>query len=318
MGDHMIDRAISRRTFIGKTIVLTVSASSFVSVLEVFASDIPLLLTYQGRLTDNNGAPKNGPFEIVFRVVDGTNRPLPLASPWQEIHAAVTVRDGFLNVLLGSVTPFPSGLFNGPPKDTTGPVRFLQVTVDGETLTPNLRIVSSAFAIVTEQGTPLRGPTGPKGDRGPTGATGKTTTGPTGPKGTTGKGTTGAAGATGASGTAGPTGPSGATGTAGQTGSTGPAGTTGASGATGAAGATGPSGATGAAGTTGPAGATGAGTTGATGAQGPTGPDGATGPSTPGPTGPQGLDGPTGPTGPTGPIGGTGPGPTGATGPTGP
>lgn len=45
------------------------------------------------------------------------------------------------------MTPFPGGLFTGAPVDAAGPLRFLEVTVNGETLSPNRRIISSPYAL---------------------------------------------------------------------------------------------------------------------------------------------------------------------------
>ena len=70
----------------------------------------------------------------------------------QILSRMLAVTNGFFSVLLGSVTPFPADLFTGGTTDTYGPVRFLQVSVGGETLTPNIRIVSAAWAIGTVAG----------------------------------------------------------------------------------------------------------------------------------------------------------------------
>ncbi|MDX2168192.1 MAG: hypothetical protein SF182_14045, partial [Deltaproteobacteria bacterium] len=258
---------MSRRRFILETIGVSLSFSKLFGIARAAAADVPNLINYQGRLTDPSGVPKNGSFTMKFTVVDGGGSSLG----WTETQT-VAVEDGFFNVQLGSVTPFPSGLFTGAPSDSYGPLRYLQVMVNGETLVPNRRITSAAYSLTVEPG-----------PAGPSGATGAT--GPTGP--------TGASGLTGASGGTGPTGPTGASGSAGSTGPTGPTGASGPTGPTGDAGltgATGPTGPTGGTGFTGPTGPTGdAGLTGATGPTGPTGGTGFTGPT--GPTGDAGLTG---------------------------
>ncbi len=305
-----------RRRFIGHGILMTLSVSGILDSLKLFAADVPQLLTYQGRLTGPSGAAMNGTFEMIFRVMNAEDISaiaLPILSPWMEIHPAVTVRDGFFSVQLGSVTPLPSGLFVGLPADSTGPLRFLEVTVDGEVLSPNLRIVSSAYSLVAEEAKGQPGPTGPQGDSGRDGEQGEIgPTGVPGPTGGTGAiGPTGAFGPTGAMGQVGPTGAFGPTGAIGEVGPTGVPGPMGGTGAIGPTGAFGPTGAMGQIGPTGAFGPTGAmGEVGPTGVPGPMGGTGAIGPT--GPTGPYGL-GSTGPTGPTGYSGPTGP--TGATGP---
>lgn len=228
----------SRRDFLKRSLVWTIGTSW------VGASDAPRaqsaaqLLNYQGRLTDAAGQPRNGSFSMGFAILGGT-------SSWSESQT-VNVANGFFSVLLGSQTPFPADLFTSGDTDAYGPVRMLQVTVNGELLTPNIRIVSSAWAIGTVAGP--TGPTGPTGLDGPAGATGAA--GPTGIAGPTGF--TGPTGPTGPTGILGPTGPTGPTG---YLGPTGPTGSTGITGPTGLTGATGPTGATGATGVTGPTGA---------------------------------------------------------------
>jgi len=286
----------NRRDFLGRSLVLTLSATWVGTALDAWGQNAPLLLNYQGRLTDPAGQPRNGNFTMGFRLVDASGAALG----WAETQAGVVVNNGFFSVLLGKVTPLSAALFQGPPVDAYGPQRFLEVTVGGETLAPNARIVSAAWAIATPVG-----PTGAAGTSvpGPTGAQGLV-----GPTGSSGAGPTGAAGPTGVTGPAGPSG-SGPTGAQGPTGTTGPTGAVGTTGATGAAGVQGATGPTGAAGGTGSAGSVGP--TGPIGFTGPTGALGATGPTGagPGPTGTTGATGPTGSTGLTGPTGPTGPAP---------
>jgi hypothetical protein len=101
------------------------------------------LINYQGRLTNPSGAPLNTTVTMVFRVVDDIGNPL---GGWSEMQS-VPVQNGFFSVLLGSVTPLPDGLFTGPPVDAKGPLRFLDVIVNGETLSPRRRIVSTPYAL---------------------------------------------------------------------------------------------------------------------------------------------------------------------------
>jgi len=225
----------ARRDFLKRTLVWTLGTTWVGVAGAPRAQNAPQLLNYQGRLTDAAGAPRNGSFAMSFAILGGP-------SGWSEAQS-VTVANGFFSVLLGSVTPFPADLFTGGATDSYGPVRHLQVTVGGETLTPNIRIVSAAWAIGTVAGP--TGATGPAGTTGPQGFTGPS--GPTGIVGSTGP--------TGPTGPGGPSGPSGPTGATGPTGFTGPTGATGPTGLTGPTGETGPTGFTGPTGATGPVGA---------------------------------------------------------------
>ena len=204
----------SRRDFLRRTLLWTIGTSWVRAALDAFAQ-APQLLNYQGRLTDPGGAPRNGSFSMGFTILGGT-------SSWSETQT-VNVANGFFSVLLGSVTPFPADLFTSGQTDAFGPLRYLRVSVNGETLSPDIRIVSAAWAIGT-----VAGPAGPTGPSGPAGADGPT--GPTGPAGSTGP--TGVFGPTGPTGGAGfgptgPTGPVGLDGPIGPTGPTGPVGPTG-------------------------------------------------------------------------------------------
>jgi len=209
----------ARRDFLKRTLVWTLGTSWVGVAGAPRAQGAAQLLNYQGRLTDASGAPRNGSFAMSFAILGGP-------SAWSESQT-VAVSNGFFSVLLGSVTPFPADLFLGGTTDAYGPVRFLQVSVGGETLSPNIRIVSAAWAIGTVAGpTGSTGPAGTPGTTGPTGATGPTSI----------------AGATGPLGPTGPTGPTGPASSSGPTGSTGLTGLTGPTGATGATGFTGPTG----------------------------------------------------------------------------
>ena len=258
----------------------TATLSWVFDALEAVAQSVPLLLSYQGRLTDVAGVPKNGTLTLSFRILDAATGGNSL---WAETHVGVAAVNGFVNVQLGTNTPLLPAVFSGGTSDSWGPARYLEVTVsDGvvtEILSPNLRITSAAYSIQATGG--------PTGAQGPTGAAG-----PTGVPGSAAN-----TGATGPAGQQGFTGPTGSTGLQGPTGFTGSTGSTGAAGGTGPTGSVGPPGPTGFTGTTGSTGGTGP--TGSLGLQGPTG--------SPGATGPIGEFGSTGPTGPTGAAGATGP-----------
>lgn len=214
----------SRRDFLRRSLVWTIGTSWIGASGAPCAQSAAQLLNYQGRLTDAAGQPRNGSFTMGFTILGGT-------SSWSETQT-VNVANGFFSVLLGSQTPFPADLFTSGTTDSFGPVRMLQVSVNGEVLSPNVRIVSSAWAIGTVAGptgpigppgtTGLPGPVGPTGPTGPIGPAGGPTGGPTGPTGSTGP--TGIIGPTGSPGMTGPTGYPGMTGPTGYPGMTGPTG----------------------------------------------------------------------------------------------
>mgnify|MGYP003525576208 CR=1 FL=1 len=85
----------SRRDFLKRSIVWTIGTTWVGAAIDALAQ-APQLLNYQGRLTDANGAPRNGSFPMSFAILGGT-------SSWSEAQT-VNVANGFFSVLLGSVT----------------------------------------------------------------------------------------------------------------------------------------------------------------------------------------------------------------------
>ncbi len=100
------------------------------------AQDPPSLLHFQARLADSAGAPIVGPVSLDVRLYDAAAAGVLL---WSETHAA-TALDGVVNVLLGSVTPLGSGLFDGGD-------RWLALRVGNDLeMVPRTRIASVPFA----------------------------------------------------------------------------------------------------------------------------------------------------------------------------
>ncbi|MCA9643219.1 MAG: collagen-like protein, partial [Myxococcales bacterium] len=74
------------------------------------SAQVPIdLLTQQGRLFDSAGAPINDTLDFTFTFYADSDGLTPL---WTETQS-VALSDGFFSVQLGSVTPFPAGLFDG-------------------------------------------------------------------------------------------------------------------------------------------------------------------------------------------------------------
>ena len=96
---------------------------------------VPSLMNFQGRLAKPDGTPvTDGNHTVVFTLFDaqtgGTVK-------WTE-SLNITSRNGVFSVLLGSVTALNETVFAAD--------RWLEVKVDGATLTPRQKIVSNAFA----------------------------------------------------------------------------------------------------------------------------------------------------------------------------
>src|SRR5882724_535594 len=80
------------------------------SLLTALAGPAPMLIPFQGRLTDQQGRPyTNGQYSITFTIYD---QAVGGASLWSERHEKVGVINGTVNVFLGSITAFTNFTFS--------------------------------------------------------------------------------------------------------------------------------------------------------------------------------------------------------------
>jgi len=128
-----------------KKLTVRTKASMFILICllsSVFCSlsyaEVPHLLNYQGRLTDSEGTPLNGTYELTFRIYDAETAGSFL---WEEVHAGVVIEKGIFSILLGSVVDLDLA-FDAP--------YFLEIKVDSEVMSPRQAITSSAYAIRAE------------------------------------------------------------------------------------------------------------------------------------------------------------------------
>jgi hypothetical protein len=89
---------------INKTIQLTLFLLLTTVCINAYA-DIPHLINYQGKLTDSQGVPLNGSYDVTFRIYDAASGGNLL---WTEEHtqakgAPVTVTKGIFSIMLGSL-----------------------------------------------------------------------------------------------------------------------------------------------------------------------------------------------------------------------
>ena len=90
-------------TALGLLIVLAV-----VSAPKTYSA-VPLLMNYQGKITDSTGSPINDTLDVTFKIyVDSVTT----SSEWVEIHNSVPIELELIELKLGSITPFPADLFN--------------------------------------------------------------------------------------------------------------------------------------------------------------------------------------------------------------
>jgi hypothetical protein len=95
-------------------------------------------VNYQGRLSDSSGNPLTGSYDMSFSLWDAANGGNKVWGP--ESQAAVPVNDGLFHVGLGSQTSggIPTSVWEGD--------RYLEITVDGETLSPRELVRSVPIA----------------------------------------------------------------------------------------------------------------------------------------------------------------------------
>lgn len=99
-------------------------------------ADVPARLHYQGRLLDVEGKPVQG---IVVLKLEFFREPTGGSALWTEDALSVLARDGVFKVELGQRATLDPAMFR------EGPV-YLQVTVEGETLTPRIAIAPVPYA----------------------------------------------------------------------------------------------------------------------------------------------------------------------------
>ncbi|MCP3972951.1 MAG: DUF1566 domain-containing protein [bacterium] len=105
------------------------------------ATSTPQLLKIQGFLSDQTGGspvPANGAFSMTFTLFDDALTGVPLATDSQ----SVTVTDGIYEVALA----FDASAFDGPTS-----VRYVEIQVEGELLSPRTQVVSTPYAYTAEK-----------------------------------------------------------------------------------------------------------------------------------------------------------------------
>ena len=117
--------------------MLVIVFVGLILTLGLLLADVPNLIDYQGRLTDDNGDPIDGNVSILFSIYNVETGGTAL---WFETQDSVDVNDGLFQVTLGSETNLPEDLFNGADRWVG-----IKVESDGE-MTPRTEIVSVPYA----------------------------------------------------------------------------------------------------------------------------------------------------------------------------
>ena len=94
-------------------------------------------INYQARLLDSYGRRLNTTVDLSFKIYDAVTDGNLL---WSETQAGVVVQDGVYSVVLGSQTAIPASVF---AQNNI----YLELGINGETMTPRQQITASAYAL---------------------------------------------------------------------------------------------------------------------------------------------------------------------------
>ena len=104
------------------------------------AAAVPTTLSFTARLTDG-ATPVEGPVDLHVAVFDA---PTAGTMVWEETHAGVVASRGLVYASLGGVDPVNNGIdasvFSGAPM-------FIELTVDGDVLSPRIPVASVPYAV---------------------------------------------------------------------------------------------------------------------------------------------------------------------------
>lgn len=103
------------------------------------AGDVAAMISYQGRLTDPDGNPLSGDYDMTFQFWDAETDGETVGSAIDK--TGVTVEDGLFDVEL-----------NVNPDNFNGQGLWLGITVGGETLTPTQQILPAPYALSLRPG----------------------------------------------------------------------------------------------------------------------------------------------------------------------
>ncbi len=111
-------------------------------VASISQASVPPFISYQGKLTTGEGGCLNDTVQMTFSVYPDT---LGSVADWSETQTQVVIRDGIFSVLLGSVSPMPSSVFDGS-------IKFLGIQVESDLEMRPLRpMLTSAYAFRSQE-----------------------------------------------------------------------------------------------------------------------------------------------------------------------
>lgn len=124
-------------------LVLILSTILLGGLLTGCASSLDPRMSYQGRLTDATGVPLDGSYSFTFRL-------FPAATGGTAIYTetkAISVDNGLFDTSIG-----PTSLLAGVSPEVLAQPLWLDVTIEGETLTPRQRLLGAPYAFTLMPG----------------------------------------------------------------------------------------------------------------------------------------------------------------------
>ena len=126
------------------------SAFMVLTGVEVSHAGVPLLINYQGTLTDKNGTNMpDGTYDAELKIYDVETGGTALwTEAWNSGNGQVSVKNGIFNLMLGSHTALSGTFFKDHPSTYLG-IRF---GADVE-MTPRQRVASAAYSMLVDYAT---------------------------------------------------------------------------------------------------------------------------------------------------------------------
>jgi hypothetical protein len=120
-----------------KYILMIAVVVAVLSPMQNVLGEVPQMLNYQGRLTDQDGTPVDTTVSILFTIYDDSTGGTVV---WTETQPAVTVTSGLFNVLLGSINPIQDTVFAEPD-------RYLDIRIGSNpAIIPRTKLAAVAYA----------------------------------------------------------------------------------------------------------------------------------------------------------------------------
>ncbi|MEK7384432.1 MAG: hypothetical protein AAB262_14245 [Elusimicrobiota bacterium] len=119
--------------------ILAWAAAAFCLAVPLRAQ-VPGRINFQGKLLDTSNNPRNGPYDMTFRVF---NLPTSGTSLWSETQTGVSVGNGVFSVQLGAVAPIAASVF-------ASSAAYLEIQVGSEVGVPRQQLVTSPYAFTAQ------------------------------------------------------------------------------------------------------------------------------------------------------------------------